>query len=131
MEENLKNRIILILAVANIILFLGSLGSCNHASRQKAVRQRETITRFNLQEQMDKLMKEKAALESRLKLASQGLEEEKTAHELDKKTLQEKQIVIGVLEAEIERLGKLKDHLENDLKEALTAGSKVVKPEGK
>ncbi len=124
MEESLRNRIILILAVLSVILFIGAVSSCGSAYRQKVSRDREMAMRLDLEEKINKIAAEKTLLEEKLSAKEQELEEEKTAHEASKKALVQEQLVNQSLKDELQKVIKLKEALESDLKEALVNKTK-------
>jgi len=122
MEENLKTRVILILAILSVIFFLGTISSCTNAARQKRSRDKEMATRLDLEEKMSKFTQEKQALETKITVLSGQLEEEKAAHQATKKALLQEQMVDSSLKEELQKVTKLKEALEEDLKDALTKG---------
>lgn len=123
MDEAIKNRIILILSILSAILFISTLGSCNNAFRQKAARDKEMVTRLDLEEKMTKFSQEKIAADDKIKAIQKQSEEEKAANEVAKKALMQEQLVNQSLKDELSKVTKLKDTLEEDLKEALTGKS--------
>ncbi|MCU0651574.1 MAG: hypothetical protein MUC39_01345 [Candidatus Omnitrophica bacterium] len=127
MEESLKNRIILILAILAAIFFIGSISSCTNARRQKSARDKEMSTRLDIEEKMSSFMKDKTVLEEKLTSLNQDLEAEKAAHQATKKALVQEQLVDQSLKEELQKVTKLKEALEEDLKEALLTG-KSIKP---
>jgi hypothetical protein len=122
MEEDVKNRIILILTITTIIFFLGTVGSCSNAQRLKVSRDKEMMTRLDLEEKMNKFTQEKQTQETQVNTLSEELEEERIAHETTKKALLQEQLVNKSLKEELEKLSKLNETLEEDLKEALVTG---------
>ncbi|MDD2689773.1 MAG: hypothetical protein PHT41_06465 [Candidatus Omnitrophica bacterium] len=127
MEENIKNRVILILGVLTILFFIVTINSCNNAYRQKTARDKEMATRLDLEERMNKFSQEKNSIVEKLKTAESALEEEKAAAEATKKALVQEQLINQSLKEELQKVTKLKDALEEDLKEALVR-SKSTKP---
>jgi len=125
MVEGIKNRITLVLAVVTAILFIGTVGSCSNAARQKNARDKEMATRLDLEEKMSKFAQEKLALENKLNTATQELLDEKAAHQATKKALVQEQLVGQSLKEELQKVTKIKEALEEDL--ALTKG-KTTKP---
>lgn len=121
MEEAFKNRLILILAVLSALLFIATLGSCNNAFRQRAARDKEMVSRLDLEESMAKSSQENQGLEQRVKTLEKALEEEKAGHETDKKNLAQERLVNESLKEELAKVTKLKEALEEDLKEALVS----------
>jgi uncharacterized membrane protein YhiD involved in acid resistance len=115
MEENIKNQIILILAVLTIIFFIIALGSCSNANRLKNARDKEMSARLVLEEKMSKFSQEKAALEEKIKEKEKELEQEKAGHDASKKALVQEQLVSQSLKEELEKVVKLKEALEEDL----------------
>lgn len=127
MEESIKNKLILIIAILACIFFVLALGSCNNSRKQKAARDKEMATRLDLEEKMNKATQEKSILEEKIKSLSQGLEEEKAAHQATKKALLQEQLVNQSLKEELHKVTKLKEALEEDLKDALTASKIKIK----
>jgi len=124
MEGVIKNRIIAILAIIGIIFFLLWLAASSTASKQKANADSKAALSMELEEKNVKLEKEKAGLAEELKNAQAQSAEEKTSHEATKKTLSQEQVAEQALKVELERLTRLKEALEKDLKEALTGQKK-------
>lgn len=127
MEESIKNRIILILAISTTIFFIGTIGSCSNVNRQRAARDKEMAARLDLEEKIGKFMQEKTGAEEKLKNLEQELQTEKVAHEATQKALTQEQLVNQSLKEELDKITKLKETLEEDLKEALTTGSSKSK----
>ncbi len=125
MEEAIKNRIILILSILSAILFISTIGSCSNAYRQKAARDKEMVTRLDLEEKSAKSSQQIAALSEKSKALQKDLEEEKTACEATKKALTQEQLVNKSIKEELEKVTKLKEKLEEDLKEALVASKSL------
>lgn len=126
MEENLKNRVILILAVTAVILFVSTISSCGRAIHQRSVWQKEMAARLDLDEKWSKCTQEINSSAEKLKALSENFEAEKAAHQAIKKALLQEQLVNQSLKDELQKVTKLKEALEEDLKEALTA-SKAAK----
>ncbi len=122
MEETIKTRIIVILAILSTMFFIMTIGSCSSAQRQKLSRDKEMATRLDLEEKMSKFLQEKTAFDEKLKAKDKELEEEKAAHQATKKALVQEQLVDQSLKEELQKMTKLKEALEDDLKEALTGG---------
>ncbi len=127
MEEAIKSRVILILAILIGIFFIGTIGSCSNAVRMRAARDKEMTRRLDLEEKMSKIAQGKVDMEEKFKNTTQALEEEKAAHQATKKTLLQEQLVNQSLKEELTKVTKLQEVLEEDLKEALTAGKKFKK----
>lgn len=130
MEEAMKNKLIIILAILTCIFFVISLDSCNNSRKHKTVRDKEMATRLDLEERMSKLYQTKSNIDQELKNISKSLEEEKAAHEADKKILLQEQLINQSLKEELQKVIKLKEALEEDLKEALVI-NKSLKTQNK
>ncbi len=127
MEETIKNRIILVLAILTVIFFIATLNSCSNAYRQKTARDKEMVARLDLEEKMNKSVQGKAAAEENLNTVNKELEEEKAANQATKKALVQEQLVNQSLKEELQKVTKLKEALEEDLKETLVQGGKPAK----
>ena len=126
MENNIKNKIIIILSLLTVIFLVISFGTYNNSRKQKSSRDKEMAMRLDLEEKLSKLAQGKNNLEKDLKNTSKNLEEEKIASEAIKKALAQEQSANQDLKAELEKVTKLKETLEADLKEALVANKTTV-----
>ena len=125
MEDTLKNRIIVILAVMTAIFFIGWLSSCVNAGRFQAGRREEISKRLDAEEKLSKLMQDKPALDAKLNKADKNLEDAKVELEATKKNLEQEQLVNTSLKEELQKVTKLKEKLEDDLKDALVAAKQT------
>lgn len=80
--------------------------------------------RLDVEEKLSNLGNAKEKLEDRVKALTQELEEEKVSHQVNKKSLLQEQLVNQSLKEELAKITKLKEALEDDLKEALGTGKK-------
>jgi len=127
MDEVLKNRIVIVLAILSTVFFFGTLGSCNSAIRQKAAHDKEMAARLALEEKTSKYAQEKSALEEKAKAKENEAGELKVALEAAKKTLLQDQLVTQSLKEELQKVTKLKETLEEDLRQTSVDGKKLKK----
>ncbi|MDI6606446.1 MAG: hypothetical protein QME65_04830 [Candidatus Omnitrophota bacterium] len=121
MEENIKNRIIIVLSILALIFFIGSLKSCGNAYRQKQARDKEMAARLDLEERISKISQENSLSEEKLLVVQKELDETKLELGESKKALAQQQSVSQNLREELNKVTKLKETLEEDLKEALVS----------
>lgn len=119
MNENAKNKLILILALFSVLLIIISLRSCSINRKTKEVRDKEIATRLDLEEKVSKIEQQKANLEKKVDNLNKELAQEKAAHETTKKSLDDQKSENDKLQQELEKITKLKEKLEENLKEAL------------
>ncbi len=115
MEENIKNRIILILAILSIIFLMGTIRSCSTAKRLKTTLielDKEKAVSWDSEQKMNDIKKEKVSL-------AKEVEDAKTENENTKKALMQEQLVSQSLKEELQKATELKKTLEDDLKDAL------------
>lgn len=130
-EDALKNRIILIISTLCLIFFFWAIGAHSEIGKYKKNLNDELRKRIEIEEQNTNFLKEKSGLEGNIKQLAAQLEEEKAAHQATKKALVEEQAVNNSLKDEAEKMTRLKEALEEDLKEALMKQSqKTKKQEG-
>ena len=127
MDEALKNRLVIVLAVLTAIFFFGTLSSCNSAMRHKAAHEKEMASRLQLEEKMGKFSQEKSALEEKAKAKEKEADEAKSELENVKKSLLQEQMVNQSIKEELQKETRLKEALENDLKESKGSGKKANK----
>ncbi|MHB8154589.1 MAG: hypothetical protein ACYDFR_00855 [Candidatus Omnitrophota bacterium] len=127
MNEALKNRIVIILAVLSVVFFFGTLSSCSSAIRQKTARDKEMAARLALEEKTSKYAQEKSALEEKAKAKENQMQELKVALEAAKKALVQDQLINKSLKEELGKVTKLKETLEEELRQVLINGKKPKK----
>lgn len=123
----MKNRIVIILAILSLIFFFGTLSSCNNAMRQKTGRDKEMAARLQLEEKMSKFSQERSALEEKAKAKEKESEEARVTLEACKKVLVQEQLINQSLKDELQKIIKLKESLEDDLKKASLSGKNFRK----
>lgn len=126
MKDNIKNTVIILLALLTGIFLVISFSSYNNFRKQKLSRDKEMAVRLDLEEKLNKVAQSKSSTEQELKNIFKNLEEEKIAHEAAKKTLSEQESVIQNLKEELAAALKLKEKLEAGLKEAAVVNKTTV-----
>lgn len=122
MEEIMKNRLILILSVLSALLLISTVSSCGSAYQLKDARNKEMARRLDLEEVMGKASAQKAELAKELKSVQEELAKEQGARQLAEEALAQEQEESVNLREELKKVNKLKEALENNLKEALVSG---------
>jgi TolA-binding protein len=127
MEEATKNRIFFGLVLFAVLFFIISVGSCSSAYRMKQSRDKEMVSRLDLEERMSKFNQEKAALVSELKTKDKELQDKVASLEATKKALVQEQLMSTAMKDELVKVTKLKEALEAKLKEPSVSVSKPKK----
>lgn len=125
-DQGIKDKALVTLSILILIFSLGWLGSCANINRNKSAWKTEMTKRLDLEERMTKFTQEKSALEEKTKAKANELEVEQAANQAAKKALIEEQLINASLKEELQKVSKLKENLEQDLKSAL-AGKKLKK----
>src|SRR3989338_3429270 len=105
MEENIKNRAILILAILTIIFLMGTIRSCSTAGKLKTTLielNKEKALTWDSEQKMNEMKKERAALEKEL----EGV---KVENETAKNALLQEQLINQSLKEELQKVTKLKE----------------------
>lgn len=126
--DKLKTRVILGLAIFSVILMLTNLNSCGTTRSQERKWRFEMAQRLDSEEKANKAQMEQSALGAKLQKCGEKLQESEKALDAAQKALLQEQAVNANLRGEIDKLNKLKDALEEDLKTALAANAKAAKP---
>jgi hypothetical protein len=121
-EENFKGRLILGLGILNLIFILLWVASCNNENKFKAARDKEMNTRLESEQKLSEFDKIKAGLEEKVNKVQQELAQDKAELESTRKSLIQEQLISKSLKSELEKISRLKEALEDDLKEALVKG---------
>lgn len=118
-EEKVKDRIILIVGLLCCIFFIWAIGASSGISKHKRDLESERRRRLELEEQNVNFSKEKSALEENVRQLTGQLEEEKATQQITNKALVQERKISMDLREELEKVIRLKEALEEDLKEAL------------
>jgi hypothetical protein len=125
-EEKLKTRIMLALGIFSLILLIVAFQSCNGRRIQEKRWRTEMAQRLDAEEKAQKASQEEAALSTQLRKTREELQKSDQELEAVNKKLLQERMVNENLKAELDKLSKLKDALEEDLKEALVNGGKTA-----
>jgi serine phosphatase RsbU (regulator of sigma subunit) len=128
MEEAIKARVILILAILTAIFIFTTIGANSTAAKYKSKLDNEIAARMGSEEKLAGFSKEKTAWQADLQNIQLQLEGEKAANEATKKALAQEQLINQSLRDELEKITKLKEKLEENLKEALVSKPGTKKP---
>jgi hypothetical protein len=118
----LKNRLAVILGILNVILLLVAVNSCSQSRMSIDVKRKEELKRYDAEKELNKLSSDKLRIEDEMKKLSGEMAREKVDLESAQKALLQEQLINKSLKGELEKLSKLKDALEQDLKNALVSG---------
>lgn len=121
----MKNKVSMILSAAVIIFFLLWLNAVSGVSKQRTLANDKAVLSMELGEKNIKLEKQRSDLSEELKKAQAALAEEKAQHEETKKILSQEQVAEQALKVELERVTRLKEELEKDLKGSMAGEQKV------
>lgn len=129
MEDKLKNRVMLALGILSVILLVTTINSCKSQRSQESRWRKEMALRLDSEEKANKITQDQAVLSEKLRKSEEALQESGKSLESAKKALVQEQLVNQNLRVEMDKLNKLKQALEEDLKEALVNGA--AKPQSK
>lgn len=127
MVNVIKGKTTVIGAVLLVILLVIAVTSCNQAGKLKAAHDQEMAKRLDSEEKLNKLTQDKSAQEGKVAELARELEAQKAAHEITKKALLQEQSVNQSLKIELEKINKLKEKLEENLREVSAADKSAIK----
>ena len=127
LDDSLKNRIVIILAILSAVFLFGTVSSCNSVMRQKARGDKEMALRLALEERMNRFSQDRSTLEEKVKAKEKEAQESKAAFENANKSLIQEKLINQSLKEELEKVTKLKETLENDLKQAKEENKRLKK----
>ena len=120
-----QEKPVMMLAILSLGLFVFNIGSCISSYGQNAELKKEMAQRLDTEEKMTRANQEKAALLEKLKIKEKESEEDKAALQATRKALTQEQLVCRNLQDELEKVTKLKEALEGNLKKALADNKKA------
>ena len=119
MEEGLRNRVILVLLILNIIFIVATLSLSSKLNNKKDQHLKELQTRIEIEEKMYNMQREKKDWDKIKKSLEDELAQKESAYNTVNEDFLESQEEIKNLREELDKVIKLKETLEEDLKEAL------------
>ncbi len=124
MEENLKIRVILILLILNVIFILSTISLSVKLTNKETQRQSELRNRLEMEEKIIIVERDKERWDRMKQEFEQEIAKSKSAYEAMNEAFLKSQQEVDSLKDELNKLGKLKETLEDDLKDALTDDTK-------
>jgi len=122
-EQQLKERILFICIIFTIISLILAISLGVTARRNKVKFQKEMALRIELEENLENSKFVFSALEEEIKKLQNQVNAQKEAYQRIEEELEEEQLVSKALKEELMKTNKLKEVLENNLKEALVGKS--------
>lgn len=123
MDEQLKERILFTCVIFAVVSLILAIGSGISAQRNKVKFQKEMALRLELEENLENSKFVFSALEEEIKKLQNQVDIEKEARQDIEEELKQEQLVSKALKEELIKTDRLKEILENNLKEALTGKS--------
>lgn len=111
-EEQAQNKVLLAAIILAVVCLVLAISSGIAASKNKIALQKEIAFRMETEEKLASTSSKSTTLESELKANQDQLTQTKTA-------LDQEKLSSEALKTELEKVTKLKEQLEKDLKEAL------------
>ena len=111
-EEQAQNKVLLAAIILAVVCLILAISSGIAASKNKIALQKEMAFRMETEEKLAGVNSKSTTLESELKASQEQLTQTKTA-------LDQEKLSGEALKTELEKLTRLKEQLEKDLKEAL------------
>lgn len=118
MDHNVRQKLLTLLSISNVIFLMVAVGSCNGSHRQKIAKDKELYARLDLEEKLNKMMQGQKALEEKIKEKDKALEEETKARGETSKLLAQERLMVQ----------SLKDELEKLMNSTATQSSKLMPP---
>ncbi|MDD5565330.1 MAG: hypothetical protein PHG31_00330 [Candidatus Omnitrophica bacterium] len=107
MNEQLRQKLLVTLAISNVVLLIAAAGSCSGSHRQKLAKDKELYTRIEIEEKLNKMMQEIKALEAKIQEKDKTLEEEHKARTEISKLLNQERLLTQGLKEELSKLANV------------------------
>ena len=122
-----KNRVLIILSAVTLALFIFNIASCANVYKQDSLRKKEMLQRMETEEKMSRSVQDNAISSEKLKAIQKELDDEVEAHQVTKKALIQEQLVDKSLKEDLQKVTKLNEALEEQLKKALATSKRAKK----
>jgi hypothetical protein len=115
-NESLKNKLIIILSITNVIFLLLAFFSWKNSREQSYRWSKEMYSRVEAEEARNNSIKEKAAIETKLEQLVKDIEAAKSENEQLVKSLAQEKMVNKNQGLELDKVIKIKESFEVELK---------------
>ena len=126
MSKIFKNRLAIVISAVACVLLVFAVSSCRDAFKQRSARQKEIAVRMDAEEGLDKAIKEKNSCLQKAAALTKDLESGKAALAEAKKALGQEQLINQSLKEELQKVSRVKEALEDELKNALLRSNKSI-----
>ncbi|MEW6075597.1 MAG: hypothetical protein AB1530_04740 [Candidatus Omnitrophota bacterium] len=104
MNEQLRQKLLITLAISNVVFLIAAVGSCSGSHRQKLAKDKELYTRIEIEEKLNKMMQELKVQETKIQEKDKALEEERKARTEISKLLSQERLLTQGLKEELNKL---------------------------
>jgi cell division protein FtsL len=119
------SKVVIVLSTVAVVFAVGTISSCVQVRQLKNSRDKEILTRMEIEERLSKLMQGKSTADDQLRSLKEELAKERSTRQATEKALLQEQLVNESLKEELSKVTRLKETLEADLKAALEANQKM------
>lgn len=130
MKDRYKNWALVVLVALSLIGFISSSIAIRGLRRRTAVLNKEIVTRMEKEERLEEVLNQLEIEKSNIKTIRQELSKEKAEHLIAKESLGAVEKNNQNLRKRLKEMIRLKQQLEQDLKQALSRISSSTKSEG-
>lgn len=116
MEEDIRGKLFPILVLLSLVFLITMIKSCGSIQKQKNMKDKEMYARLEAEEKLQDVKKD---WDLQLMAKDKELKDEKASHEADKKLLDQERSVNKDLKEELDKITKVKEVLEEELKDVL------------
>jgi hypothetical protein len=109
MDDTQRNRVILVLVIAVVILAIVSFVSSSTAYRQKVARDQEMLSRLEVEEKMNKVVQEDQKRNFNVRKIQEEMVDERISHQQTKEALVREQLISQSLREELEKKNREQD----------------------
>lgn len=121
MEDNIKGKAFPLLLVLTIICLVATASSWLNLQKFKSLKTQEVEKRLDAEEKVSVLQREMILIQEKIKGKETEIEKEKAEHQKSKELLQQEQLANQGLKEDLVRITKVKEALEEELKDTLVA----------
>jgi hypothetical protein len=124
MEEDIRGKLFPILVLLTLVFLISTVKSCSHIQKQKNMKDKEMYARLEAEERLQDVKK---SVEVKLMAKDKELQDEIISHEATKRILDQERSSNKDLKAELDKITKVKEVLEEELKDVLVGSKSKTK----
>lgn len=118
MEDDIRGKLFPIMVLLTLVFLVTTVRSCGTIQKQKSLKEKEMSAKLDAEEELSEIKKSR---DVQILVKDKELQDEKNSHEATRRILDQERLVNKELRSELDKITKVKEVLEEELKDVLVS----------